>query len=368
MDKGEVTALTLLDLLSAFDTIDHATLTDRLSDWYGISGQAQIWFSSYLQNRLQSVKIKDTFSDKVTLSYGVPQGSVLGPVLFTLYTTPLSAIISSFDINHHFYADDTQIYMSLSVSNAKESLEKLQHCSMGVSAWMTGSKLKLNPSKTEFLLIGTKLQRKKFLNNFPCLLLGQETNPSTSAKNLGVLFDSSLNFRKQISQTRANRASFYHNRDLRRIRKSLSLDLAKQIAVALVSSKLDHCNSLFHNMPEKDIARLQRVQNCLAREVTNAPRFSRSVPILKRLNWLPVKFRIHFKICAITFRTLKENNLHIWLIYLFGRNAQNIHAPLNQIDLLFLVLRLRLGQELSLNLVQPYGTPCLCQYVMPKQS
>ena len=128
MDKGKVTALTLLDLSTAFDTIDHATLTDRLSHWYGISGQAQIWFSSYLQNRLQSVKIKETFSDKVTLSYGIPQGSVLGPVLFTLYTTPLSAIISSFDINHHLYADDTQIYMSISVSNAKESLEKLQHC------------------------------------------------------------------------------------------------------------------------------------------------------------------------------------------------------------------------------------------------
>ena len=72
MDKGEVTALTLLDLSAAFDTIGHATLTDRLSDWYGISGQAQIWFSSYLQNRLQSIKIKETFSDKVTLSYGVP--------------------------------------------------------------------------------------------------------------------------------------------------------------------------------------------------------------------------------------------------------------------------------------------------------
>ena len=93
MDKGEVTALTLLDLSAAFDTIDHATLTDRLSDWYGISGRAQIWFSSYLQNRLQSVKIKDTFSDEVAPSYVVPQGSVLGPVRFTLYTTRLSATL-----------------------------------------------------------------------------------------------------------------------------------------------------------------------------------------------------------------------------------------------------------------------------------
>ena len=158
MDKGEVTALTFLDLSAAFDIIDHATLTDRLSDWYVISRQAQIWFSSYLQNRHQSVKIKDTLSNKVTLSYGVSQGSVLGPVLFILYTTPLSAIISSFDINHHLYGDHTQIQMFLSVSNAEKSLEKLQHCLMVVSVWMTGSKLKLNHSKTEFLFIGTKLQ------------------------------------------------------------------------------------------------------------------------------------------------------------------------------------------------------------------
>ena len=172
---------------------------------------------------------------------------MLGPVIFTLYTTPLSAIISSFDINHHLYADDTQIYMSLSVLNAKESLEKLQHSLMGVLAWITGSKLKLDPSKTEFLLIRTKLEREKILNNFPCLILGQDTNPSTSAKNLVVLFDSSLHFEKHLSRT-----CFYHISDLRRIRKILSLDLAKQIAVAVVSSKLDYCNSLFHNM-----------QNCL---------------------------------------------------------------------------------------------------------
>ena len=91
------------------------------------------------------------------------------------------------------------------------------------------------------------------------------------SKKLDVVFDRSLNFRKtHVSQT--CRACFYHTRDLRQIQKSLSADLAKQIAVALISSKLDYCNSLFHNMPEKDIARLQHVQNCLARVVTKAPR------------------------------------------------------------------------------------------------
>ena len=116
----------------------------------------------------------------------------------------------------------------------------------------------------------------------------------------------------------------------------LSLDLAKQIAVALINSKLDYCNSLFHNLPEKDIARLQRIQNCLARVVTKAPLFSRSVPILKPLNWLPVKVRIHFKICAIPFRTLTDNQ-PAYLADSLVQNAQNIYAPQIQIDLLFLV-------------------------------
>ena len=150
MGQDDVTALTLLDLLDTSVTIEHSTLTHRLSDWYGTSGHVQIWFSSYLQNRHQFVVIKDTLSDKVTLSYGVPPGSVLGPVLSNLHTTPLITIIVSFDINLHLYADDTQIYKSLSVYNARESLEKLQHSVIAVSAWMTGSKPKLNLSKTEF--------------------------------------------------------------------------------------------------------------------------------------------------------------------------------------------------------------------------
>ena len=87
--------------------------------------------------------------------------------------------------------------MSLSVSNANESLMKLQHCVMAMSAWMTGSNLKPNPSKTDFLLIWTKLPQEKILNNSPCLILGQDTNPSASAENLGVVFGSSPDFQKR---------------------------------------------------------------------------------------------------------------------------------------------------------------------------
>ena len=120
--------------------------------------------------------------------------------------------------------------------------EKLQHCAMALSAWMTGSKL--NSSKTDFRLIGTKLQREKNIV--------QDTNSSASATNLGVVFDSCLNFQKHISQT--CRKCFYYISDLRRIRKSLSSDLAQQIAVVLVRSKLDYCNSLFFTIYQKRIS------------------------------------------------------------------------------------------------------------------
>ena len=142
----------------------------------------------------------------------------------------------------------------------------LQCCITGVSAWMAQSKLKLNHSKTDFFLIGSKSQREKLINLFPLAVLDNEMNPADSARNMGVFFDSGLNFCQQISQVSSS--CLQHIRDLKRIRKSLPLPLANQIAVALVTSKLDYCNSLFHEISAKDLHKLQRVQNCLARVVT----------------------------------------------------------------------------------------------------
>ena len=200
LDKGYVTALTLLDLFAAFDTIDHNTLTNRLAEWYGVSGMALAWFKSHLCGKYQKNKIEKYFSDSSLLEHGVPQGSVLGPLLFSLCTAPLSTIILSYGLSHHLYADDTHIYISLTGDTATESLKMLQSCITGVSAWMAQSKLKFNPSKTEFLLIASKLQREKFINLFPLAVLDNEMNPADSAKNLGVFYDSDLNFRQHISQ------------------------------------------------------------------------------------------------------------------------------------------------------------------------
>ena len=170
MEKGRVTALTLLDLSAAFDTIDHLALISRLSSWYGIYGTALDWFTSYLSNRCQQVKIHDYVSEAVYISFGVPQGSVLGSILFTLYTAPLSHVIAEHDVEHHLYADDTHIYISLSRSEALESLTDLKSCVTDVFTWMTNSKLKLNPSKTEFIIIDSKKTKRKNQRSIPYII------------------------------------------------------------------------------------------------------------------------------------------------------------------------------------------------------
>ena len=168
MAKGSVTALTLLDLSAAFNTIDHTILLDRLNGYYGISELALGWFKSYLLGRTHSVKVGSTLSNPVALQHGVPQGSVLGPILFSLYTNPISSIIQSHSsINYHFYADDTQLYISLSPENFSHSVQKLKNCLNDIQNFMFTNKLKLNPDKTEFILIGSKNNRKQLLPHFP---------------------------------------------------------------------------------------------------------------------------------------------------------------------------------------------------------
>ena len=292
MDEGKVMVLTLLDLSAAFDTTDHSMLLGRLEDWVGVTGRAHNWLRSYLTGRSQQVKLGECLSRKVNLPFGVPQGSVLGPLLFTFYTTPLSQVASQQGISHHFYADDSQLYVSLSSGNSAASLSSLKSCLDSVQLWMSGNKLKLNPDKTEFLLIGHERsrQRGKYLAMFPVDLLGVKTTSAKAARNSGVIFNSNFSFRSHVSAV--CRSCRYHVRDLRRIRRYLRFDSAKLLAHALVSSRLDYCNSLLFGVADKEIVHLQRIQNSPARVVTKKPPLTRSVPLLPSLHWLPIIFRI----------------------------------------------------------------------------
>ena len=171
---------------------------------------------------------------------------------FTLYTTPLSYVIQRHNVKHHLYADDTQIYLSLSLKNPDISLEILTKCLQDVPSWMSSRKLKLNPDKTDFLLIGPKVQREKFSQCFPTRLLAQEVTPFPSARNLGIIFDSALNFKRHISGI--SHPCYYHISDMRRIRRFSTPSVAETIAISLMGSKLNYCNSVLFNVTEKEIS------------------------------------------------------------------------------------------------------------------
>ncbi len=149
--------LVLLDLSAAFDSIDHDILIDRLQNYTGIQGQALRWFRSYLSDRYHIVYLNGESSQLSPVKYGIPQGSVLGPLLFSIYMLPLGNIIRKYGISLHCYADDTQLYI-LTRPDETSKLSKLTECVKNVKDWMTNNFLLLNSDKTDILLIGPKKQ------------------------------------------------------------------------------------------------------------------------------------------------------------------------------------------------------------------
>ena len=142
--------------------------------------------------------------------------------------------------------DDTQLYIHLSHKNASAALAKLNACLHDVQQWMSLSKLKLNPEKTEFIVFGSKAQRQKVSSHFSVIILGSLLHPVDSVRNLGVWFDAEFSFSEHVKRT--CKACFLQMHDLRRIRQYLTPEVAVLAANALVSSCLDYCNSLFRGL------------------------------------------------------------------------------------------------------------------------
>ena len=151
VDSEEGSILVFLDLSAAFDTIDYQKLLDLLHYSLGLRGQSLMWFKSYLQDWTQTVQIGCSASELVTLKHGVPQVSILGPILFTMYTTPLSNIIRNHSLDLHLYADDTQLYILFKPGDSisrQTGTSQVEVCVKDIKTWMTNNLLKLNDDKT----------------------------------------------------------------------------------------------------------------------------------------------------------------------------------------------------------------------------
>ena len=302
MDQNKISILLLLDLSAAFDTVDHKILLHRLQYSFGIESTVLNWFNSYLIDRKQFVSINNLSSSPTVLKHGVPQGSVLGPVLFVLYTTPLSQLIRNQSVNHQLFADDTQLHKSSSPNSLPTISNQLRSCISEIKDWMTDNQLKLNDDKTEALLFSPL--KKAQSSTFPTSISvgDHDVSFSDSARNLGFFLDSDLSMKAHVKHV--CKIAHLELRRINSIRRYLTQEATKTLVTSCILSRLDYCNSLLMGTDKAVILPLQRVQNFAARLIFGASRRQPTTPLLKSLHWLPVSERIKFKVCCICFNSV----------------------------------------------------------------
>ena len=229
---GDAAVLVSLDLSAAFDTLEHNIIIDIFNRHFNITDLALSWFCSYLSQRSQFVKMDNFSSSLTSWNSGVPQGSVLGPILFSLYTSPMCSIIVQHDLLFHQFADDITLFTGVFHPDPSPTLLKLSSCSSALNSWFSQSHLKLSPTKSEVMFVGSFGLLAKY--NLPSVVtLDGTTLPiSSKLKILGVTLDLNLNFAHFISQI--IQSSNFHIYAIKKVRKFLPLPTAN--ALYLTSS------------------------------------------------------------------------------------------------------------------------------------
>ena len=296
LDQNRDVILILLDLKSAFDCLNHTIMINRLRE-IGISGDMLKWFESYLSGRTYSVKINQEYSNPVTSLHGVPQGSVLGPLLFNGYCLPLARVIEKHNIAFHMYADDTQLYLDFDPRDKNSSIARINACIKDIKMWLCANRLCINESKTEALLISKKETVATSFQN------GSMTIPLLpSVTNLGAKIDNRCDMEKHALKMCTN--ACFHLQSIRKIRRCLTMESCKILVHSLVTSRLDYANILLCNAPDRVTARLERVQRSAARLIYGIHRYQRIsiTAVLHELHWLPVVIRIQYKVLVTVFK------------------------------------------------------------------
>ena len=265
LNKGNISVLALLDFSSAFVTIDNPIHVHRLHTDFGFTDTVLKWFSSYMTDRTHYVSLSNHCSAFSTVHSGVPQGSVLGPMPFTMYIKPLSAIIDSHFIIHHSFADDSQFQMSAPPDGISELFHSMQSCISDVKAWATANMLKLNDSKTELILVTSN--RTMHLHSVHISLsMGNAQIPfKQSVKNMGLTLDCHLTMNAHVSKIA--RTYFFELRRLASIRRLLTNTATATLVSAFALSKIDYCSSLLFGSTHDVTSHLQRIQNYAARVI-----------------------------------------------------------------------------------------------------
>ena len=235
VDNGYEAVLVLLDFSAAFDLIDHDILLNRLEKRFGLCGTPLSWITSYLSHRKQFITVGNNTSNEESINRVVPQGSVLGPLLFSLYTSEIEDLFTAHSMDAMIYADDTQFYIALKDTNRSESLQRLQHCIDDIRSWSTLNKLLLNDGKTEIIHIISSFARQA-----PTLPLAICCGSSTiiskpEAQSLGLTIDNNLLLKSHVNNI--CRSAFCALTNIGKIRRFLDQKTSASLVYALVISR-----------------------------------------------------------------------------------------------------------------------------------
>ena len=300
MDNGRYTEMIFIDLKTAFDSVDHQILSDKMQ-FYGITGSAQKWFSSYLDNRKQYCRVNGTTSNVENIDIGVPQGSCLGPLLFLLYINDLPFALKKAKAT--MYADDTAIsYASAKSEELDLVINEELSC---IERWLQGNKLSLNVVKTQAMIIGSKPKIKELKNNLRCLpsfrVGGEEIDLINETKYLRVVIDNCLTWENHISavQKKISRAIGLLKYARNFVQTVTLMNLYRSIIEPHFSYVWGSCGAL-----KLDV--LQKLQNKAARMVTNSPFDASAAPLLQRLGWPSVQKLIDKETGSMVYKSLNS--------------------------------------------------------------
>ena len=304
IDKGNAVLLVTIDISAAFDTVNHCMLLKRYENYFGIEGTALQWMVSYLTERQHSVKIGKGRSTTRSMNCGFPQGSVLGGLKFNMFSAPVQELVDLHHLDSKFFADDSNVYKSFNIKNGSVlPISEIENCLNDICHWMLQNRMKMNSDKTKVILFLPKGQMRCFPLQSVEIKVGPDVvYPVVKIKSLGVDFDSTLTMEQFVNKKTSS--AWFELRKLSRIRKKINRKVTETLVNALITSKLDYCNSLLCKLPQKTIKKLQRVQHAAAKIVFKARKYDHVTPLLKQLHWLPVKVRSSFKLLMLTYKAL----------------------------------------------------------------